>query len=92
MPFSFRLDPLTAAKIRRLARTLGQSRASVVREAVVRYGVDELAGSKKPGESALDRLGAHVGIISTGGAQLSTNTHAKYAAVLRETHRARRSR
>jgi predicted DNA-binding protein len=91
MPFSFRLDARTAALIRRLAKTTGQSRASIVREAVVRYGEDAGAPAKTA-ESALDLLRPYLGFVSTGGAQFSTDTHAKFAASLEQKRRARRSR
>ena len=91
MPFSFRLDARTAALIRRLAKTTGQSRASIVREAVVRFGEDS-AATRQAEESALDLLRPYLGVVSTGGAQLSTDTHAKFAASLEQKRRARRTR
>jgi Arc/MetJ-type ribon-helix-helix transcriptional regulator len=88
MPFSFRLDPETEAKIRRLTATTGRSKSEVVREAVAQYAPD--AGTA--GESAYDRLKPFVGVIGTGGAQYSGDTHAQYRALLQRKRRARRAR
>lgn len=90
MPFSVRLDASTEAKIRRLARATGQSKSSVVREAMAQYEVD--SDSKGEIASALDRLRSYVGIVGSGGAQYSTDTHAKYRALLIRKHRGRRTR
>lgn len=90
MPFSVRLDPETEAKIRRLARASGRSKSAVVREAMAQYAVE--TERKGTGASALDRLKPFVGIVSTGGAQYSTDTHEKYRALLVRKHRGRRAR
>ncbi len=91
MPFSLRLDAGTEAKIRRLTAATGRSKSAVVREAVAQYepGRDSAAAS---GESAFDRLKPFIGLVSTGGAHYSRQTHAKYLALLRRKHRAERSR
>jgi predicted DNA-binding protein len=91
MPFSLRLDPDTEAKIRRLSATTGRSKADVVREAVARYAPDADAESAH-GTSAFDRLKPFIGVVSTGGANYSRQTHAKYRALLRRKQRARRPR
>jgi hypothetical protein len=90
MPFSLRLDPDTDAKIRRLAAATGRSKSDVVREAVAQYAPDRDA-VPGPGESAFDRLKPFAGVVSTGGAHYSKDTHRKYRDLLRRT-RARRSR
>jgi hypothetical protein len=89
MPFSLRLDADTEARIRQLTRFTGRSKAAIVREAVAQYRIDPDAPTE-PGDSAFDRLRPFVGVIDTGGAQYSTNTHAKYRAALRAKHRGRR--
>jgi hypothetical protein len=91
MPFSLRLDAGTEGKIRRIARTTGLSTSAVVREAVEQYEIapKPAAGA---GETALDRLRAVVGLVDTAGAELSTDTHAKYRASLARTVRDRRPR
>ena len=91
MPFSVRLDPDTEAKIRRLSAAAGRSKSSVVREAVEQYA-PEAGSAPAPGQSAFDRLKAYVGIVRTGGAHFSRDTHAKYRALLRRKHRVRRPR
>lgn len=91
MPFSLRLDPDTEAKIRKLTAATGRSKSEVVREAVARYAPDGDA-APAPGESAFDRLKPFIGVIGTGGAHDSTQTHTKYRELLRRKHRARRSR
>ena len=91
MPFSLRLDPDTEAKIMRLSAALGRSRSEVVREAVARYAPNR-ESAPAPGESAFDRLKPFLGIVRTGGANYSTETHTKGRALLRRKHRARRSR
>jgi predicted DNA-binding protein len=91
MPFSLRLDPATEARIRRLAAAQGRSRSDVVREAVAEYGTAREALPIQA-ESALDLLKPFVGIARTGGANLSTDTHAKYRALVQRKQRARRPR
>jgi Arc/MetJ-type ribon-helix-helix transcriptional regulator len=91
MPFSLRLDSKTEAMIRRLAAASGRSRSDVVREAVARYSA-EADASPASGESAWDRVKVYAGVVSTGGANYSTDTHAKYRDQLRRKHRARRTR
>jgi hypothetical protein len=89
MAFSFRIDPRTAAKIRRLARARGWTQSAVVREAVAEYGEP---GPDAPATSLRERLAPFIGVISTHQ-QLSTDTHAKYRAALeRKRERIRRSR
>ena len=90
MPFSLRLDSATEAKIRRLARATGRSKSAVVREAVTQYGANEPseAGDES---SVLERLRPFLGVVATGGAELSTDTHAKYRAGLTRTRRGRRT-
>lgn len=83
MPFSFRLDPETEAKIRRLAAKTGKSRSMVVREAVEKYVADEEVAPAKR-ETAYDRMKPYIGIASTGGKNYSQNTHEKYGALLKE--------
>lgn len=91
MPFSLRLDPDTEALLRRLAASTGLSKANVVREAVAQYGV-EVAPPRSGDASAFDRLKPFVGAVGTGGANLSTDTHAKYRTLLAKKQRASRSR
>lgn len=91
MPFSLRLDPETEARIRRLTRATGRSKADVVREAVSRYAVEHEA-PPEAGETAFDRLRPFIGVAPTGSANLSSRTHEKYRALLRKKHGVRRPR
>ena len=91
MPFSLRLDPDTEARIRRLSSVMGRSKSAVVREAVAHYSLDRET-EPAVGESAYDRLRPFVGIVRTGGANYSRDTHAKYRTLLKRKHGARRPR
>jgi predicted DNA-binding protein len=91
MPFSLRLDPDTEARIRRLTAETGRSRSAVVREAIAKYSTGRESGTAA-NESAFDRLKPFAGIVATGGANFSTDTHARYRALLRRKHRAKRPR
>jgi predicted DNA-binding protein len=86
MPFSFRLDPETEARIRRLAAKTGKSRSMVVREAVEKYAAEDEEASAR-GPTAYDRLKPYIGIASTGGKNYSQNTHEKFRAILEEKRR-----
>lgn len=90
MPFSIRLDPETEAKIRRLTTATGRSKSEVVRDAVAHYAPD--TEPPTPERSAFNRLKPFVGVVTTGGAHYSRDTHAKYRTLLRQKHRARRPR
>ena len=92
MPFSFRLDPATARKIRRLAAASGRTKSAVVREAMDQYEPDRRPADAGEPESAYDRLKAFIGVVRFGDAQYSRNTHTKYRASLAAKHRARRPR
>ena len=78
MPFSVRLDPETERLIVRLAREARVSRSHVVREAVVAYGADN-----SKGESAYDRFKRTIGMVDSGGLQLSTESGEKVRAILK---------
>jgi predicted transcriptional regulator len=85
MAFSFRLDPATAAKIRRLSKQRGWSQSDVVREAIAVYG--DPAPAATGSGSIMDRLRAYTGTVTSGGAQLSAGTHEKYRALLANKRR-----
>jgi hypothetical protein len=89
MPFSVRFDPETEALIERLARTRGQSRSSIVREAVARYAAEEDAQT-----TAYERLKPLIGVIHTGRTDLSQQTGRKFTELLKaqRADRARRTR
>jgi predicted DNA-binding protein len=92
MPFSLRLDPDTEALIRQLSVDTGRSRSAVVREAVAQYFASRESDARAA-TSAYDRLKPFVGVVNTGGANLSTGTHEKYREqLLRKHRRAKRPR
>ena len=89
MPFSLRLDPETESRIRLLSALTGRSKSQVVREAVAQYAPDEQPLS---GDSTLDRMKPYIGVVRTGGRNLSGDSHRKYRALLQKKHRATRAR
>ena len=92
MPFSVRLDAEAEAKIRRLSAETGRSRSAVVREAVAQYDPDDEPAHRPSEPSTFDRLKAVAGVVRTGGANYSQDTHAKYRARLSQKRRGRRTR
>jgi predicted DNA-binding protein len=91
MAFSLRLDPETEKMIRRYADATGRTKGAVVREALELFIAAETQ-QVKFGRTTLDRLRPYLGSISSGGAQLSTDSHEKYRDALTRKSRARRSR
>ena len=91
MAFSLRLDPETEKMIRQYADATGRTKGAVVREALELFIAAE-AQQARLTRTALDRLRPYVGSISTGGAQLSTDTHEKYRDALTRKSSARHSR
>lgn len=92
MPFSVRFDPETEALIERLARARGQSRSSVVREAVARYAAEE-----DDRTTAYERLEPYIGTWRSGCTDLSQHTGRKFTELLKKQRaeraaRARRTR
>ena len=82
-----RLDATAEATLKQLALERGQSKSSVLRDAITR-----LAEDQKGATSAFERLSPFVGIADSGGRQLSTRTGEKVKDLLREKHHARRAR
>ena len=88
MPFSIRLDPETQALIERMARSRGQTRSSVVREAVARY-----AAAKDDTRTLYERMKPFVGTVrSDGTAPLSEETGKRFADLVQTKARTRRAR
>jgi Arc/MetJ-type ribon-helix-helix transcriptional regulator len=81
-----RLDPSTRATLERLARRRGQSRSEVIRDAIGRLETEE---EQEGTASALERLRPFVGVIDSGGRQLSRESGRKFRELLEEHHRAR---
>jgi Arc/MetJ-type ribon-helix-helix transcriptional regulator len=81
-----RLDVPTEATLKRLTARRGQTKSEVIRDAIARLAEEE-------GEqlSAYHRLEPFVGIIDSGGKQLSAETGRRFRELLEERRRARRS-
>jgi len=81
-----RLDIPTEAALARLATRRGQTKSEVIRDAITRLAEEE-------GEqgTAYQRLQAFIGLVDSGGRQLSTETGAKLHEILRKKRLARRS-
>lgn len=90
MPVSVRLDAKTESLIGRLARKRRQTKSEVIRDAI---GVLAKEEEKSRGKKRPYDLVAHlIGCVDSGGANLSQNTGEKFAKLLRERARVRRSR
>jgi Arc/MetJ-type ribon-helix-helix transcriptional regulator len=64
-----RLDVQTATELKRLAARRGQTQSKVIRDAIARLAEEESSHL-----SAYQRLQPFIGIIDSGGRQLSTGT------------------
>jgi len=82
-----RLDPTTGATLERLARRRGQSRSEVIRDALGRLVAEE---EREDTTSALERLRPFVGIVDSGGRQLSRESSRQFRELLEERNRPRR--
>jgi Arc/MetJ-type ribon-helix-helix transcriptional regulator len=83
-----RLDVTTEATLKRLSAQRGQTQSEVIRDAIALLADEE-------GEqlSAYQRLQAFVGIVDSGGKQLSENTEQRLREILEQKReRARRPR
>jgi len=81
-----RLDVTTEAALKRLATRRGQTKSEVIRDAIARLADEEVEPL-----SAFQRLQTFVGIVDSGGRQLSTETGRRLREMLQERQRARRS-
>ncbi|MFN8640522.1 MAG: ribbon-helix-helix protein, CopG family [Candidatus Binatia bacterium] len=90
MPLSLRLDPDTEQLVTRLARSRGQTKSEVLREAVRALSREHAAG--RSGATVYDAIKDHVGCFDSGGLNLSVRTGRRFAALLGERARGRRAR
>lgn len=90
MPLSVRLDARTESLIGRLARKRRQTKSEVIRDAIGALAKQEEKDGKK--RRPYDLVAHLIGCVDSGGAKLSENTGEKFAKLLRENTRARRSR
>jgi Arc/MetJ-type ribon-helix-helix transcriptional regulator len=89
MSLGLRLDAKTESLIGRLAKKRRQSKSQVVRDAI---GLLANQNGKETRQRPYERMAHLIGCIDSGGARLSQNTGARFAKLLREQTRARRSR
>jgi len=80
-----RLDITTEAALNQLSVHRGQTRSEVIRDAITHLA-DEAGESR----SAYQRLQAFVGIVDSGGLQLSTKTGKRFRELLAGRSGARR--
>jgi Arc/MetJ-type ribon-helix-helix transcriptional regulator len=81
-----RLDIKTETALRRLTLRRGQTKSEVIRDAIAR-----LAGEEDEQVTAVQRLQPFIGLVDSGGQQLSERTGEKLREILEERRRARRS-
>lgn len=80
-----RLDVPTETALKRLAARRGQTQSEVIRDAILRLAEEEAEPL-----SAYDQLRPFIGIIDSGGQQLSTDTGKRLRTLLEERRNARR--
>ena len=84
------MDADTERLVKRLARARAQTKSDVVREALRVLAQEELA--PRSGPTLYDAIVQHIGCFDSGGLNLSTRTGERFAALLAERTRGRRSR
>lgn len=80
-----RLDVKTETALKRLTLRRGQTKSEVIRDAIARLAEEE--GERM---SASQKLQAFIGVIDSGGRQLSEGTGRKLRELLEEKRRAGR--
>ena len=81
-----RLDIKTETALKTLTVRRGQTKSEVIRDAITRLAEEEGAQV-----SAAQRLQSFIGVVDSGGRQLSERTGEKLRELLEERRRARRS-
>jgi hypothetical protein len=89
MALSLRLDTDTERLVTRLARMRGQTKSEVVREALRALSAQQATRS---GPTLYDAIAPHVGCFDSGGMNLSEKTGRRFASLLGERRRGRRTR
>ncbi len=89
MSLGLRLDAKTESLIERLAKKRRQSKSQVIRDAI---GLLANQNGKEPHIRPYERMVHLIGCIDSGGARLSQDTGSRFAKLLKEQARARRSR
>jgi len=90
MPLSLRLDADTERLVNRLARSRGQSKSEVLREALRALAREQR--TSRLGPTLHDAIAHHIGCFDSGGMNLSVKTGRRFAELLDERRRGRRAR
>ena len=90
MPISVRLDAKTTDVIERLARRTGRTKSQVVRAALLEFARREAVADRP--RTAYEDIAHLIGCFDSTEKDLSERTGEKFAALVREKARARRSR
>jgi len=90
MPLSLRLDPATEQLVNKLARSRGQTKSEVLREAV--RALSREHATARSGPSLFDAIAHHIGCFDSGGMNLSVRTGPRFAKLVAERARGRRAR
>ena len=86
---SVRIDPQTAAFLERVARERGLTKSEVVRQALL-YLHQRTA--RTAAQTPYERMAHLIGSMDSGGMQLSERTGERFARMLQEEKRAKRTR
>lgn len=89
MPMSVRLDGETERLVSRLARERKRTKSEVVREAITTLARQQAEDKRS---SPYETIAHLLGCADSGGARLSERTGRKFARLVRERARGRRSR
>lgn len=90
MPLSLRLDAEAERLVRKLARSRGQTKLAVLREAV--RALTREQSTSRSGPTLHDAIAHHIGCFDSGGMNLSSKTGQRFADLLTERVRGRRTR
>jgi hypothetical protein len=88
MPLSVRLDAKTERLIDRLARTRGQTKSEVIREAIA--ALARLEGKSLGGKSPYETIAHLIGCVRGGPRDLSVRTGEKFRRLLLEKRAGRK--
>jgi hypothetical protein len=90
MPLSLRLDADSERLVNQLARRRGQTKSEVLRAAIRALAREERTSDSR--RTLHDAIAQHIGCFDSGGMNLSVKTGRRFAALLDERRRGRRTR
>ncbi len=90
MPLSLRLDAETERLVSRLARSRGQTKSEVLREAL--RALTREQSTSRTGPTLHDAIAHHIGCFDSGGMNLSARTGRRFAELLAARVRGKRTR